>query len=277
MRSLLLSMLLIFVFSGISHADERVDLIGPAIDSSEDGEETVIVDTSLSIPGLIGEFDILLGSAAALNRALGFIFDGNASNDQVELELIMAEGFDNDYHKMAPFSLDVLALLQDHYPEAFPASVELRPFDLTPSDISVERYEDSNLVAVIYDEEEYLERLLQRLYFKLIQGPVLLTVPYSGGSELVPEEYANWNNFNYASESNTMDWDDTRLVWVDWSLVQTVVLMYEDGLIACYDSGEKYYIDHTAAIVTAAAMLAYPDLDSITSGDDMNFVLTTSE
>ena len=74
-----------------------------------------------------------------------------------------------------------------------------------------------------------------------------------------------------------MVWDDTRYVWVDWDLTQTVVLMYEDGRIACYDSGRKYYIDHTAAITAAGAMLAHPDYDELPEGTSLSFVLAIVE
>ncbi len=273
-RKILLTILITFIFCGIASADEPIDLIAGSDDVTAVADSGYVVETSWTTSDPFGEFDPSLGAAAALNRALGQIFDGHASPEQLELQRRLVEEHSDGYYRFAPFAVDVLNALLEQYSDAIPEPIELKPFELTPSEVSVH---SPGLIAVRYDQEEYLERLLQRLYFKLIQGPVLMTVPYQADAPSVPEEYRDWNNFQYASTSDTMQWDDTRLVWVDWDLTQTVVLRYENGRIACYDSDRKYYIDHTAAVASAGAMLAHPDLQNLPQGTALNFVLASAE
>jgi hypothetical protein len=274
-----ISTLIVFLFllAGTSIADERIDLIDDGTTTATTTESGYILDAAWMYPDPNGEFDPSLGAAAALNRALGLIFTGDASQSQIEMERQMAEATGDNSYLMAPFAAQVLEVLQNDWSETFPEPVELNPFSLAPSEIPTIMPDNPNIIALRYDDEEYLERLLQRLYYKLIQGPVLLTVPYQGDAPNVPEEYKNWNNFRYGNNSDTMTWDDTRYVWVDWNLTHTVVLMYEDGRIACYDSGRKYYIDHTAAIVAAGAMLAHPDHARLPEGTLLNYVLAKVE
>ncbi|MCX6645551.1 MAG: hypothetical protein NTY09_04215 [bacterium] len=267
----------LFIMAGTSIADERVDLIDGDKDPVTSTGSGYILDASWQYPDPNGEFDPSLGAAAALNRALGLIFTGNASHSQIAMERQMAEATGDNSFLMAPFAVQVLEVLQNDWEETFPEPVALNPFSLAPSEPPTIMPDNPNIVALRYDDEEYLERLLQRLYFKLIQGPVLLTVPYQGDAPNVPEEFKNWNNFRYGNDTDTMVWDDTRYVWVDWNLTHTVVLMYEDGQIACYDSGRKYYIDHTAAIVAAGAMLAHPDYARLPEGTVLNYVLARVE
>lgn len=269
--------ILILSSGGLSLADEGIDLI-------EEGKEPVtstgsgyILDASWHYPDPYGEFDSSLGAAAALNRALGLIFTGNASRSQIEMERSMAVETGDESYRLAPFAVEVLDVLQTEWGESFPEPVQLNPFNLEPSEPPMVMSDNPNMVALRYSDEEYLERLLQRLYFKLIQGPVLLTVPYCADAQNVPDEFRDWNNFRYDNNTTTMEWDDIRYVWVDWEQTQTVVLKYEDGRIACYDSGTKYYIDHTAAIAAAGAMLAHPDYDEFPEGAALNYVLTRVE
>jgi len=279
-RIIVLSILFIVIFGGISLADEPVDIIGSAVDKDKSGADAsdYILETSWSVLDPFGEFDQSLGAAAALNRALGLMFEGNAAPEQIELEREMALLHENGYQHIAPFTVEVLDELQSSFEEAFPEAVNLKPFDLEPSEVSIMEQDGHSYALVRYDEEEYLERLLQRLYFKLIQGPVLLTVPYSGNAESVPEEHRNWNNFTiYVNATDTIKWDEVRRVYIDWDLTQTVVLKYEDGKIACYENDTKYYIDHTAAVATAGAMLAYPQLLEIADEKPLNYVLTSVE
>lgn len=263
--------------AGTSLAGDRIDLISEDKEPITSTGLAYILDASWQYPNPNGEYDASLGAAAALNRALGLIFTGNASRSQIEMERRMADEVGNDSFRMASFAVDVLDVLQTEWSETFPEPVELRPFSLEPSEPPTIMPDNPNLVVLRYYDEEYLERLLQRLYFKLIQGPVLLTVPYQADASNVPDEFRDWNNFRYGNDSNTMEWDETRIVWVDWNLTQTVVLKYEDGRIACYDSGTKYYIDHTAAIVAAAAMLAHPEYEQLPEGTALNYVLAMVE
>jgi len=282
-RSSFLTVLLFVVFGGVATAGEVIDIIGGSSDLHSGPDSEYILQASWEVADPFGEFDASLGAAAALNRALGLTFSGHASRAQIEVERKMVDvattptpnEYDNVWPTLAPFAVEVLDALQQDFPGAFPEPVELKPFDLAPSVPPVVMRDDPHRVAVRYDGEEYLERLLQRLYFKLIQGPVLITVPYRADAPGVPEEYRDWNNFRYGSDGNTMVWDDTRVVWVDWDLTQTVVLRYENGLIACYDSGKKYYIDHTAAVAAAGAMLAHPDLAGLPTDLALNYVLTS--
>ncbi len=276
-RRILFTTLLVLAVGGIADAGERIDLIGPDGTDSEASHSSYILDASWDCVDPYGEFDPSLGAAGALNRAIGLLFAGHASPEQIETERLMAEGYTGLWPRIAPFAVEVLGTLQVDYADSLPEQVELNSFDLSPSEVFLDSPDNPHIVAVRYDKEEYLERLLQRLYFKLIQGPVLLTVPYQGDAGSVPEEFRNWHNVRYSNGPGTNDWDDIRLVWVDWSLTQTVVLCYEDGLIACYDSGRKYYIDHTAAIATAGAMLLHPELDSLPPDTALNYVLTACE
>ncbi len=280
MRVLILTMICLLCSGSTAQADERVDLINYTDEKSvqeSDTDSGYILEAAWQVADPLGEFAPALGAAGALNRALGIVFSGHASEQQIEMQLRLIEDREGNGVRWAPFAEDVLSELQVSIDMVFPEPIELRPFDMEPSEIPTVTPDNPNIVAVRYDDEEYLERLLQRLYFKLIQGPVLLTVPYSGSSERVPEEYRDWNNFRYAGNDNVMEWDDIRLVWVDWELTQTVVLRYEDGLIACYDSGNKYYIDHTAAVAAAGAMFAHPDIDSYGNGSALNYVLVPLE
>ncbi len=265
------------LIGGISHADERIDLINEGKKLVTAPSPSYILESSWETADPFGEFDSSLGAAGALNRALGLVFPGHASHSQIQMQQRMALEPGDSSYKMAPFALEVLDVLQTDWEESLPEPVELKPFDLQPSEIPELLTGDPNILALRYFDEEYLERLLQRLYFKLIQGPVLLTVPYQADAHNVPDEYRDWNNFRYDNNTDTMVWDDTRYVWVDWDLTQTVVLMYEDGRIACYDSGRKYYIDHTAAITAAGAMLAHPDYDELPEGTSLSFVLAMVE
>jgi hypothetical protein len=273
----LLSIGFLIIFGGLSFAEEPVDIIGgPGDYASEADQDELVLGASWICSDPFGEFDESLGAAGSLNRALGLVFSGHASQAQLSMETDEAENYPGDI-SMSPFAVDVLDRLKEDFPEAFPEQVELAGFDLSPGDVTQISEDDPHLFAVHYEGEEYLERLLQRLYFKLIQGPVLLTVPYCGSDPSVPEEYRDWNNFRYYSNGSTMVWDESRLVYVDWDLTQTVVLTYEDGLIACYDSGRKYYIDHTAAIAAAGAMMAHPDLAGTDPQPVLNYVLTTED
>ncbi|HEX9746012.1 MAG TPA: hypothetical protein VGB30_11365 [bacterium] len=275
MRKFATSMVLFSLLAATMAYADPVDLINASSDDIGSGVKGYSLDASWHIVDPWGESDFALGAAAALNVALSLYFDGHASREQIQLQRRMIEDRDYESIQWAGFASDVLGELKTDYPEAFPEDIELKPFDLSPSEPPHISGDNPHIVVVRYDDEEYLERLLQRLYFKLIQGPVLLTVPYSGDSELVPAEYRNWNNFEYASRDDTMVWDDIRLVYVDWNLTRTVVLMYEDGLIACYDSGKKYYIDHTSAVVEAGAMLAHPDFENLSTDGATSFLLTT--
>ena len=254
----------------------------PAFTQTESGDESQgsnpdadIADASNLSFGANGEFAPSLGAAGALNRALSLYFEGDAPEIQLnfEREIIASK---NGYGIIcAPFAKEIFDGLNSQMGDIFPEAVELSPFDLSPSVVPEINPDNPHLVTVRYDDEEYLERLLQRLYFKLIRGPVLLTVPYSAEAKSVPAEYRDWNNFLYTPDNNDMVWDEARVVWVDWDLTQTVVLNYESGKIACYDCGKKYYIDHTAAVAAAGAMLAHPDFKNISSGGAIHFVLVS--
>jgi hypothetical protein len=270
---------IVFVLlSGMAFADDPVDLV-PGTSTDLTGSSTdLIADASSKVPDPWGEMDPSLGAAAALNKALGLYFSGYASKSQLQAERDMADSADAEAVRWAPFAKEVLGRLNRTMGTEFPEAVDLQPFDLSPSEPPVMSPDNSHIVIVTYDREKYLERLLQRLYFKLIQGPILLTVPYRADAPSVPPEYRNWNNFRYGHEaSDTVTWNSTRLVYVDWALTQTVVLKYEDGKIACYDSGKKYYIDHTAAVVAAGAMMAHPRFKFIAPDGAVDFLLTSSK
>ena len=240
-------------------ADTRIDLIPGNPGQTPDGHSAYILDSSLctSSSDAPDQYDPSLGALASLNQALGLYFSGDASEAQVNYEReLLAPPAPLDM-QWAGFAARSINDLDNVLGSDLPEPVKLVPFSLEPNEPVVQT-DDPHLVRIRYDRDELLERLLQRLYFKLIQGPVLLTVPYRGDAPSIPPEYRDWHNFRYGYNPNSNVWNDTRIVYVDWSLTQTVVLRYEDGKIACYDSGKKYYIDHTAAISAAAAMLAHP-------------------
>ncbi|MFH1677167.1 MAG: hypothetical protein ABIC40_09100 [bacterium] len=265
------SLLLGFIlFTGPAFTQTESD-----VESQDSGNDADIADASNLSFGLNGEFSPSLGAAGALNRALSLYFPGDAPEIQLDFERDMIRNNNGAGIKWASFAKEVFDGLNNQMGDIFPEAVELRPFDLSPSILPEISTENPHIVKLRYDDEEYLERLLQRLYFKLIQGPVLLTVPYSAEAKSVPAEYRDWNNFRFTPDDNAMVWDETRVVWVDWDLTQTVVLNYESGKIACYDGGKKYYIDHTAAIAAAGAMLAHPEFTNISSGGAIHFVLAS--
>lgn len=253
-------------------AGEQVDLFSSSPDNDS---ESYIQEASMRIYDPAGQFDPSLGAASALNRALGLLFSGYASEEQIRLEQELLKNTDASFTRSASFALKVLNELNLTQKVRFPEPVELKPFDLIPSRPSMPSPDNPNIIMVYYNDEEYLERLLQRLYFKLIQGPVLMTVPYRGEDESIPEKYRHWKNFMYGSDDDPMTWNDVRFVYVDWNLTQTVVLKYEDGRIACYDHGRKYYIDHTAAVALAGAMSAHPDLHELGGLEALNYLLVT--
>ena len=268
----------LILFGNSAYGGERVTLIPP-----EDKEDIVatssliVMEPACPVEDSLEEFDSSLGAAAALNKALALCLLGPISPDQVLFERTLTQKWGPEKSRWAIFAVEVLTRLKNG--EEIPSinRVDLIPFDLAPSEPPEILKENPHIVVLRYNDEEYLERLLQRLYFKLMQGPVLLTVPYSGDAESVPEEYRHWHNFWYGPDSDPMTWNETRLVWVDWDLTQTVVLAYENGRIACFDSGRKYYIDHTAAVALTGAMLAHPRLESITGGQPLNYVLVVTE
>jgi hypothetical protein len=272
----LTTILCLIWLSGAAHAGERIDLIPGSSGETARAMGGYVLDASWRTADPLGEFDPSLGAAAALNQALGLYFSGYASPEQLQVERELTDAHP-EACKWAPFAKAVLDRLDGTIEAEFPEPVELVPFDLAPSEPPVVSPDDPHIVIMTYDNEEYLERLLQRLYFKLIQGPVLLTVPYRGDAESVPEEYRNWNNFRYVTKTDTVVWNEVRKVYVDWDLTQTVVLRYEDGKIACYDSGRKYYIDHSAAVTEAGAMLAHPRFHDLAAGNDLNFILVSKD
>jgi hypothetical protein len=278
MRFIILIFITILLsFASMVSASEKIDLLPEPSQTASTAQGESVVDASASDYDPWGEMDTSLGAAASLNRALGLVFSGYASTQQLQIEREMADAADAEAVRWALFASDVLARLNRTEGIDFPETLTMKPFDLSPSEKPYIAKDNPHIVVVTYDKEEYLERLLQRLYFKLIQGPVLLTVPYRADAASVPVEYRNWNNFRYGDDADTMTWNETRLVYVDWNLTQTVVLRYEDGKIACYDSGKKYYIDHTAAVVAVAAMQAHPRLNLINKDNSLAYLLVSTK
>lgn len=278
MRRILLFLIGILLLTGTASAGERIDLI-PAPTDGSPGEllPSYVLDAAWVTYDPWGELNTTLGAAAALNMALGLRFSGYASPEQISLERKMAETEDPGIVKCASFAARVLDRLDRDRPDSFPDAVELLPVDFSPNEPPIISPDDPHLVILRYDSEEHLERLLQKLYFKLIQGPVLLTVPYQANAESVPEEFRNWHNFRYGDDPDPNTWNEVRLVYADWDLTQTVVLSYENGKIACYDSGRKYYIDHTAAITAAGAMLAHPSIRQLTEEGPIHYLLASDD
>lgn len=160
--------------------------------------------------------------------------------------------------------------------------VILKPLDLKSRQQSfiVEEIGDSSaLVRIEYPRHEELERLLQKLYFNLIRGPVILSVAYS--FDEVPEnfsEYANWQCFKALKDPSVGEDGDVHIVYVDWSKIHSVVAFLDGGRIRVADRGEIFDVDHNALIAQANAIMALPDSSIISErSNELNFLLYINE
>ncbi len=135
------------------------------------------------------------------------------------------------------------------------------------------------LVRVEYPRHEELERLLQKLYFNLIRGPVILSVAYSSDDVLDDfSEYKNWQCFTPLKDPSSGDDGDVHIVYVDWDNVHSIVAFLDGGRIRVADRGRIYDVDHNALVAQANAIHAMPDSDIISErGDELNFLLFVNE
>ncbi|MCK4720044.1 hypothetical protein KAU08_05275, partial [bacterium] len=78
------------LIGGISHADERIDLINEGKKLVTAPSPSYILESSWETADPFGEFDSSLGAAGALNRALGLVFPGHASHSQIQMQQRMA-------------------------------------------------------------------------------------------------------------------------------------------------------------------------------------------
>jgi hypothetical protein len=126
--------------------------------------------------------------------------------------------------------------------------ISLKPLDLASRNTPFIMQElDSNraLVRVEYPRREELERLLQKLYFNLIRGPVILSIAYDPMD--IPDEYkqySNWQCFSSIKDSSVGEDGDVHIVYVDWSKVHSVVAYLDGGAIRVADNGRIYDVDH---------------------------------
>jgi hypothetical protein len=160
--------------------------------------------------------------------------------------------------------------------------ISLKPLDLASrktSFILQELDSDRALVRVEYPRHEELERLLQKLYFNLIRGPVILSVAYDPLN--VPNEYkqySNWQCFSSIKDPSVGEDGDVHIVYVDWSKVHSVVAYLDGGAIRVADNGRIYDVDHNALVAQANAILAMPDAKIISeNGRNLNYLLYMDE
>ncbi len=160
--------------------------------------------------------------------------------------------------------------------------VFLKPLDLTSrrrGHIYKELDGNAALVRIEYPRHEELERLLQKLYFNLIRGPVILSVAYSPDDVLDDySKYSNWQCFTPLKDPSAGDDGDVHIVYVDWDHIHSVVAFLDGGRIRVADRGRIYDVDHNALVAQANAILAMPNSDIIEErGEELNYLLFVNE
>lgn len=158
----------------------------------------------------------------------------------------------------------------------------LKPLDFSSRRApTIEKTLDGNaaLVRVEYPRHEELERLLQKLYFNLIRGPVILSVAYSSDDVLDEfPEYKNWQCFTPLKDPSAGEDGDVHIVYVDWDNVHSIVAFLDGGRIRVADNGRIYDVDHNSLIAQANAILAMPDSEIISErGDKLNYLLYVND
>ena len=160
--------------------------------------------------------------------------------------------------------------------------INLKPLDLASRNTPFIMQELDNsraLVRVEYPRHEELERLLQKLYFNLIRGPVILSVAYDPVN--IPDEYkqySNWQCFSSVKDSSVGEDGDVHIVYADWSKVHSVVAYLDGGAIRVADNGQIYDVDHNALVAQANAILAMPGEKIISeNGKNLNYLLFMDE
>jgi len=160
--------------------------------------------------------------------------------------------------------------------------ITLKPLELTSRMkpyVIEEIGKSAALVRVEYPRHEELERLLQKLYFNLIRGPVILSVAYS--SKDIPDEYSeysNWQCFKAIKDPSVGVDGDVHIVYVDWSKIHSVVAFLDGGRIRVADNGQIYDVDHSALVAQANAIMALPDSSVIMErSSELNYLLYFSE
>jgi hypothetical protein len=156
--------------------------------------------------------------------------------------------------------------------------VNLKPLSLNSDRIPeiFETLEDNAfLVKVTYPRHEELERLLQKLYFNLMQGPVILSVAYDYDN-IKPgyEQYTEWSCFRNFRDITPGANGDIHLAYVDWDDVHTVVAYLDGGRIRVADRGRIFDVDHNALVAQANAIRIIPG-DALIPGkiDRLNYLL----
>ena len=139
--------------------------------------------------------------------------------------------------------------------------------------------ENAALVRVEYPRHEELERLLQKLYFNLIRGPVILSVAYS--PDVIHKDfskYANWQCFTAIKDPSVGVDGDVHIVYVDWSEIHSVVAFLDGGRIRVADNGQIYDVDHNALVAAANAIMAFPNSSVIEErSSELNYLIYINE
>ena len=156
--------------------------------------------------------------------------------------------------------------------------LEMKPLDLSSSRkpvVEKKLGENVAIVRVEYPRHKELERILQKLYFNLFRGPVILSVAYDPNSVLPDcRQYSNWRCFKNLTDPSVGGDGDAQLVYVDWSKIHTVAAFLDNGRIRIIDNGKIHDVDHNALVAQANAMLACPDLNQIVKiNNNLNYLI----
>ena len=118
------------------------------------------------------------------------------------------------------------------------------------------------IVEVRYGRHEELERMLQKLYFELMRGPVIMTTAYD--PKTAPAEYANWICFQGGQREDIPGDHTVQTTFVDFRRLRTIAVTLEthsDGhKIWIWDEGVRYRGDHNALVAMGIAVQLAPQL-----------------
>ena len=161
-------------------------------------------------------------------------------------------------------------------------SLHLKPLELASSakpEIIQKIGGTAAMVMVRYPNPKELERILQKLYFNLFRGPVILSVAYDPQNTIDGySKYKNWHCFDRFTEPGTNGDSDVHLVYVDWSKIHTVIAFLDNDRIKVVDNGKVYHVDHNALVAQANAILAYPDAEKyINHKNHLNYLIHLDE
>jgi hypothetical protein len=222
-------------------------------------------------------------SIASLKIGLKFLEFQSGSEilpPKIPLPLMDPDYF--DYGDWAFYADEYLQTQLRPYLNGHGETLQLKPLDLACSTkpVIVKKLdENAALVRVEYPEHKELERILQKLYFNLFRGPVILSVAYDSQNTIDGfSKYENWHCFDSYTETGPTEEYDVHLVYVDWSKIHTIVAFLDDGRIKIVDGGKVYHVDHNALVAQANAIYAYPStVKYINHKNHLNYLIQLDE